>query len=328
MTTALAEPVILALFGFAMFAALLAWLPGGRSDRALTRRIRRIRHAAIEAQAAPRRPTDLVRRERATRLGSMAAALQRAMPRLERMQARFAQAGLTWAPADALVTALLLAGILSLAFTILGLPLPAAIAFAISLVFGGGMLFVSRLVARRAQKFLSLLPEAIELVVRAVKAGLPVSEAIALIGEEVADPVGEVFREVASNMRIGMGLEEALWQATRRVDLAEFRFLVVSVALQRETGGNLAGILSNLATMVRRREQMKLKIRAMSSEARASAAIIGSLPFLVGAIIFAINPDYIAKLFVDPRGQMLALFGLASMLTGIAVIARLVRFDI
>lgn len=306
---------------------LVAW-PADPARKAVARRIERVRLASLEPAAPARSPARLARRHRGNRFGTIAAALQRLLPSSDSLRQRLEQSGLRLAPGDAI----LLAGVGSLLFAMLlwaaGLPLAAAAPAGFSLAFGGGALLVAQRRRRRASRFLALLPEAIDLVVRAVKSGLPVSEAIALIGEEISDPVGDVFREVASNMRIGMSVEEALWTASRRVDLPEFRFFVVSVTLQRETGGNLAGILANLGTMVRRREQMKLKVKAMSSEARAAAMIIGSLPFLVGLVIFFINPDYVMKLFVDPRGQMLAMTGLASMSVGILVISRLVKLEI
>lgn len=322
--------MLLAAVALAMLAGVAFLLPSaGGSRRAKARRIDRVRNAAVDLRAAAASsPDKLARRERRARFGVLASALQRLLPGPQTLRERFDQAGLNLAPGDALAGGLIGTIIVALVLWTAGLPGAAAPPLAFTLVFGGAAAYVAWLRRRRALKFLSLLPEAIDLVVRAVKSGLPVSEAICLIGEEVADPVGEVFRDVASNMRIGMSTEDALWLATRKVDSPEFRFLVVSIALQRETGGNLAGILSNLGTMVRRREQMKLKVRAMSSEARASAMIIGSLPFCVGGVLLLINPDYIMKLFIDPRGHTLALFGLGSLLTGIGVIARMVRFEI
>lgn len=312
----------------ALLGLVVSARAGASSRKALARRIEQVRHAAFETAPSPRTPARLARRQRGARFGSLATALQRLVPGPDVLRDRLEQAGLRFAPGDVLLVGLAGSFVAALLFWAAGVPAAAAAPAGFSAVFGGGALLVARLRRRRATRFLALLPEAIDLVVRAVKSGLPVSEAIGLIGEEVDDPVGEVFREVASNMRIGMSLEEALWMAVRRVDLPEFRFLVVSITLQRETGGNLAGILANLGTMVRRREQMKLKVRAMSSEARASAMIIGSLPFLVGVVIFFVNPDYVMKLFTDPRGQLVALGGMSSMTLGIFVIARLVKFDI
>jgi tight adherence protein B len=117
-------------------------------------------------------------------------------------------------------------------------------------------------------------------------------------------------------------------ETAKRIDIAEFNFLVVTMSVQRETGGNLAETLENLDTILRRRRQMKLKVKAMSSEARASAMIIGSLPFVMFTILFLVNRDYVTTLLTTPTGHMLLAAGGTSMLMGIGVIARMVRFEI
>src|SRR5262249_28054253 len=146
-------------------------------------------------------------------------------------------------------------------------------------------------------KFTKLFPEAIGLMVRGIKSGLPIAETFVIVGQEVPDPVGEEFRRVSDQIRLGQQIEQALWDSAKRVGTPEVQFLVVSLSVQKETGGNLAETLENLDTILRRRRQMKLKIRAMSSEARASAAIIGALPFIMLGVLAGLNPEYISKLF-------------------------------
>ena len=121
---------------------------------------------------------------------------------------------------------------------------------------------------------------------------------------------------------------QALWDAARRIDITEFNFFVISMAVQRETGGNLAETLENLDSILRRRRQMKLKVKAMSSEARASAAIIGSLPFVMFGLLFVIGRSYVGTLLTTSTGHMLLAVGGVSMLLGFVVIARMVRFEI
>lgn len=188
--------------------------------------------------------------------------------------------------------------------------------------------YVARRIAGRERQFLALFPEAIDLIVRGVRAGLPVTEALRTVGEDVRDPVGQIFREVASAIKIGMTLEDALASVARMMPVPEFKFFAISLAVQQETGGNLAEILSNLSNMMRRRDQVKLKIRAMSSEARASAMIISALPIVVSLIIYYVNPDYLQVLFTDSRGQMLLGSAVFSMLFGSFVISRMIRFEI
>lgn len=181
---------------------------------------------------------------------------------------------------------------------------------------------------RRIGRFEALFPDAIDLMVRGLRSGLPVSETIAAVGTEMSDPVGAEFRLVADAVRLGQDQDAALWDAARRLDTAEFKFFVISLAIQKETGGNLSETLANLSDILRRRRQMRLKVRAMSSEARASAYILGSLPFLMFGIIYMLNPDYESQLFTDPRGKMMLLAAGGLMTTGIAVMAKMVRFEI
>jgi tight adherence protein B len=194
--------------------------------------------------------------------------------------------------------------------------------------FGLPHVIIGRQIANRTKRFSSLLPEALDLIVRGVRSGLPVNETMKTIADEIADPVGPEFQLISDQAKIGVSMDEAMWASARRLQIPEFNFLVISMSIQRETGGNLAEILENLASMVRRREQMRLKVKAMSSEARASAMIIGSLPFIMCALISFINPKYMSTLFVDPRGWIMIAIGLSSLLVGILIMAKMVRFEI
>lgn len=194
--------------------------------------------------------------------------------------------------------------------------------------FGLPHVVISRQIANRTKKFSALLPEALDLIVRGVRSGLPVNETMKTIAEEIADPVGLEFQRISDQAKIGVSMDEAMWSTAKRLQIPEFNFLVISMSIQRETGGNLAEIIENLANMVRRREQMRLKVKAMSSEARASAMIIGSLPFIMCALISFINPRYMSTLFVDPRGWIMIGIGLTSLLVGLFIMAKMVRFEI
>jgi tight adherence protein B len=187
---------------------------------------------------------------------------------------------------------------------------------------------LSHLIRRRIKRFTELFPDAIDLIVRGLKSGLPAIESIAAVAMEFADPVGREFRRVRDEVRLGRSLEEALWEAAKRMDTPEFRFFVISLAVQRETGGNLAETLENLSDILRRRRQMGIKVQAMSSEARASAYIIGSLPFVMFAILYLVNTDYVLTLFSDPRGVVMLGAGLASMAIGALVMMKMVHFEI
>jgi tight adherence protein B len=188
--------------------------------------------------------------------------------------------------------------------------------------------FLSRCKAKRLERFRDIFPDALDLIVRSVRAGLPVSEAVKIIGNEISEPVGDDFREVAANLMIGMSLEESLMLLQKRVPIAEIKYFAISLTIQQETGGNLAEILSNLASIMRKRIQIRKKIRALSSEARASALIIGTLPFIVGLAIFALNRDYIEILFIDELGRLFLGGAVGSILIGGIVMSKMIRFDI
>lgn len=187
---------------------------------------------------------------------------------------------------------------------------------------------VGRLIKKRLDKFTKLFPEAIDLIVRGLKSGLPITESIANVGQEIDDPIGIEFRRIADGVRLGKAIEESLADAADRLDTAEFKFFVISIGVQKETGGNLADTLENLSDILRRRLQMKLKIKAMSSEARASAIIIGSLPFLLFGVLMFMNYGYVSVLFTDPRGMLMGGAGLVAMGLGLFVINRMIQFEI
>lgn len=188
--------------------------------------------------------------------------------------------------------------------------------------------YVGMLAKRRIKTFLANFPEAIDLMVRTVRSGLPITEGLTIVGQEMSGAIGDEFTRLEHAVKIGSSLDEALWDAAKRLDCPEFKFFVISLSVQRETGGNLAETLENLAEILRRRRQMLLKIKALSSEARASAMIIGALPFIMFGILFTMNPDYAGQLFSDPRGQVMLACGLTSILVGILAMAKMIRFEI
>lgn len=188
--------------------------------------------------------------------------------------------------------------------------------------------FTGFLIKRRAVKFTTLFPDAIDLMTRGLKSGLPVTESISAAAREIPDPVGIEFRKIIDAIKLGQTLDEALWAATARISTPEFKFFVISLSIQQETGGNLAETLQNLSEILRKREQMKLKVKAMSSEARASALIIGSLPFIMGTVLSMVNYEYVNVLWTDPRGMTMLAVGFGLIGTGSFVIAKMVRFEI
>lgn len=272
---------------------------------------------------------DAIRLRRQEPDGSLDRVLSRLIPRPDLMRARLRQTGYGFT-----------LGQFGFACGVVGLIGSATLMLAVGLapltaLLGGVAaalilpnLVVTWLIGRRRTRFVENLAEGIDIMVRGLRAGLPVTETIRAVGVESPQPVGGVFHDVADRVRMGQDLEAAFVGASREIDTPELKFLSTTLSVQRETGGNLAETLANLADILRARRQMKLKVRAVSSEARASAMILGCLPFVMFAIIMLVNQDYAMELFTDPRGHLLLGAGLVSMVIGIFVMMRMVRFDI
>jgi tight adherence protein B len=204
------------------------------------------------------------------------------------------------------------------------------LALGIGLVAGAGIphFVVGWFINHRAEAFTNKFPDAIELLVRGLRSGLPVTETLGVVATEVHGPVGEEFRLITDRIKVGKTMEDALQETADRLNMPEFSFFCITLAIQRETGGNLAETLANLADVLRKRAQMKLKIRAMSSESKASAYIVGSLPFIVFGMIWWINPGYLGGFFEDDRLIVTGLGGLVWMSIGAFIMAKMVSFEI
>lgn len=204
------------------------------------------------------------------------------------------------------------------------------LSLAVGTVVGAGLphMVVGYFVKRRSNQFTVKFPDAIELLVRGLRSGLPVTETLAIVATEVPGPVGEEFKLITERIKIGRTMEDSLQVTADRLNMAEFNFFCITLAIQRETGGNLAETLANLSDVLRKRSQMKLKIKAMSSESKASAYIVGALPFIVFTMIWWINPDYLSGFFTDDRLIVTGLGGLTWMGIGAFIMAKMVSFEI
>lgn len=189
-------------------------------------------------------------------------------------------------------------------------------------------LIINGMIKKRILSFISLFPDALDLIVRGLRSGLPITESMNSVASEVDDPVGGEFRRVMDQIRLGINLDEALEETAQRIDSPEFKFFVISLAIQRETGGNLAETLSKLSDLLRRRQQMKLKIKAMASEGKASAYIVGALPFVMFFMLLLINYNYTSVLFTDQRATYIALGGLVWMSIGGFIMKQMINFEI
>jgi tight adherence protein B len=205
-----------------------------------------------------------------------------------------------------------------------------AFSLGLGVLVGAGLphFLVSRAIKKRTNAFNAKFPDAIELLVRGLRSGLPVTETLSVVSQEVPGPVGAEFKGIVERIKIGRTMEDSLQEAANRLEISEFNFFCITLAIQHETGGNLAETLSNLADVLRKRAQMKLKIKAMSSESKASAYIVGALPFIVFFMIWWINPTYIGGFFEDDRLIVTGLGGLVWMSIGAFIMAKMVSFEI
>lgn len=181
---------------------------------------------------------------------------------------------------------------------------------------------------RREDAFLREFADAIDIMVRSLKAGLPVSDSMRIIATETPAPVGPEFLEIVEGQRVGIPLDQGLDRMYERIPLAEVNFLSIVMAIQMKTGGNLAEALNNLSKVLRDRKKMKLKIRAVSQEAKSSAMIIGSLPFVICGGMAILNPGYLDPLFTTDSGNIMVAGSLVWMSIGIFVMRGMINFEI
>jgi len=188
--------------------------------------------------------------------------------------------------------------------------------------------FVQMRINRLQKKFIAEFPNAIDILVRGVRTGLPVNEGMRVIAREVPAPVSTEFRIITESTGVGVTLEDALSRFYNRMPLSEVNFFNIVLAIQKQTGGNLSEALGNLSNTLRERKKLKNKIKALSSEAKASASIIGSLPFLLACVLFLVAPDYITLLFTETTGHYFIAGGLFWMGCGIFMMKTMMDFEI
>jgi len=181
---------------------------------------------------------------------------------------------------------------------------------------------------QRKKRFVENFAESVDIIVRGIRSGLPLGECLNIIAREAPDPINIEFRHIIEATRLGLPLPEALERGAERVGVPEFKFFSIVLAIQQETGGNLAETLSNLSGVLRARKAMKDKVKAMSAEARTTAMIIGSLPFAMGLLLYITSPKYLMVLFSSSGGHVSMVAGVISMITGSAIMAKMINFKI
>lgn len=319
-------PILVAALGAILFFGMLAYAlsrpsPGKSKTRRLAAVKDRYATNAEAAAMAQMRKAILSTSAKGGGIGDM-------LPKRDQLQMRLRRTGKSWTLNQYAMASGGMFVALGLIMILLRMPFIMALAVALPLTLFIPYFVVNVLINKRIAKFNTKFPDAIDLLVRGLKSGLPITETLAVVGQEVPGPVGEEFKGIVERIRIGRTMDAALQETADLLGTPEFQFFCITIAIQRETGGNLAETLANLSDVLRKRAQMKLKIRAMSSEAKASAYIVGSLPFFVFGLVYYMSPNYLKGFFSDPTLIYTGLGGLVWMGIGVAIMAKMIRFEI
>src|SRR5579871_1289401 len=243
------------------------------------------------------------------------------------LTSRLTQAGLDWQPRKFMIVSAILGAVgFAIAMFAGGGPL-AAIGLAFAFGFGLPRWLLSFLKKRREKAFLRALPDAVDVIVRGIKAGLPLFESLKVVATDTPEPLRSEFASIIETQTIGMPLGEACGRLYERMPVPEANFFGIVISIQQKSGGNLSEALGNLSKVLRDRKKMAEKIQAMSMEAKASAGIIGSLPPIVMLLVYMTTPDYISLLWTHPTGQLMLVGCAIWMSIGILVMKKMINFD-
>jgi tight adherence protein B len=288
------------------------------------------RRVAAAARAEPiSRPTRTAQKSRREQVEGSIKELEQRQRKAKRppLSVRISQAGLSWSKRRFLMVSAGF-GIFALLVAIpMAGDLLSALAFGFAAGCGFPLWLLRYLKKRRETRFLNGLPDAVDVIVRGIKAGLPLLDSLKMISTEAPEPLRSEFRGIIETQTVGIPLGEACLKLYERIPLPEANFFGIVIAIQQRAGGNLSEALGNLSTVLRERKKMKAKIKAMSMEAKASAAIIGALPIIVMTLVWLTSPDYIDLLWTEALGRMMLAASAIWMFLGIMVMRKMINFD-
>ncbi len=297
-------------------------------------RVRRVQAAETDqskAKAARDRVQELSKRRRSVQesLKDLEKKQQEQTRRVATtLKARLVQAGLAITPAKFYVFSAVF-GLFAFVLTLLaGAGLLVSLGVGFIAAAGLPRWLVGFLVKRRLNKFLEEFPNSLDVMVRSIKSGLPLTDALRLIAAEGQEPVRTEFRKIVESQQVGLSVPDACARMFTSIPLQEVNFFSIVIAIQSQAGGNLSEALGNLSRVLRERRKMRAKVNALSMEAKASAAIIGALPFIVALLVYLTSPGYIMILFTDPRGHLILGLSGIWMSIGIFVMRNMINFDI
>jgi tight adherence protein B len=295
-------------------------------ERAVERRRDSVTRAAA---LAPQRATRNVQKSRREQVeGSikdleMRQAKNRSVP----LPMKLAHAGLTWSKRQYIIISVAMGVVAFILFLLIDAGLLASIAVGFAAGFGLPLWVLGFLKKRRESKFLMAFPDAVDTIVRGIKAGLPLLDSMKMIATDAPEPVRSEFRSIIETQAIGMPIGDACVKLYERMPVAEANFFGIVISIQQRAGGNLSEALGNLSRVLRDRKKMKAKIQAMSMEAKASASIIAALPICVMALVYISSPEYIELLWTHPMGRMMIAASAAWMAMGVFVMRKMINFD-
>jgi tight adherence protein B len=317
------------LFGLVAVAiGGVAWVflyPILSGERQAERRVATVARAEPMARPAPRAQT----KNRREQIEGALKEIEQRRKKAARppLSVRLRQAGLDWSKRRFMITAAAL-GLGTFVVTVFfGAGLLAALGFGFAAGAGFPFWMLSFLKKRRESKFLAEFPDAVDVIVRGIKAGLPLHDSLKLIANDAVEPVRSEFRAIVETQTIGIPVGEACLKLYESIPVAEANFFGIVVSIQQRAGGNLSEALGNLSRVLRDRKKMKAKIQAMSMEAKASATIIGALPLAVMTLVWLTSPSYISLLWTEPVGRMMLFCCGTWMAIGIFVMRKMINFD-
>jgi tight adherence protein B len=318
--------VVAAILGFVTVAGLGLALAGGGENERLVKRAQGLSRGDLATARRGRRDGNDAGSRRKQMLASLKEADRKQRKVTLSVAAKLHQAGLNidqkifWFASGGFGVAVVVVAL------IIGAPPLMALGLGVALGLGAPRWVLSFLAQRRVNKFTSEFANAMDIIVRGIKSGLPVHDCLKIIARESPAPLGPEFTRLIENLGMGMSLDQALEKAYERMPTPELRFFTIVLAIQQKSGGNLAEALNNLSIVLRSRKLMREKIKALSSEATASAMIISALPPGVMIMVTIMTPAYMMKMFTDPRGQMLLAAGAIWMGIGAFMMRKMINF--
>jgi tight adherence protein B len=278
--------------------------------------------------AAPARVARNAQRSRREQVeGTLKEIEQRQSKKNVPLHMKISQAGLTWSKRQYIMISVAMGMAAFFVFLMIDAGLWAALAMAFAAGFGMPMWLLKYLKKRREAKFLEAFPDAVDTIVRGIKAGLPLLDSMRIIANEAPEPLRGEFKTIMETQAIGLPIGEACSKLYERIPLPEANFFGIVIAIQQKAGGNLSEALGNLSRVLRERKKMKAKIQAMSMEAKASASIIACLPVAVMILVYITSPQYIELLWTHPMGRMMLAGCAAWMSMGVMVMRKMINFD-